>query len=215
MDHYDGHMKQYLAENVNGRLVINLRDISHTMRFLYEGKGSQKRILMVLNDAGTITQRELTAELGIQPGSASEVIAKLERNGLVERALSSEDHRTADVSLTEEGKRQAEAALEQRIQRHEEMLSTLTQEEKEQLLALLEKVNADWQTRYGDQRKQHLGEHRSRHHGTDFESHTDHHRGHNHRRHGEADGSRGEQRHCDHDCANCAHPCGRFQNRQA
>lgn len=153
MDHHQERMTQYLAENVNGRLIIGLRDISHTMRVLYEGKGSQKRILIVLSEMGTITQRELTARLGIQPGSASEVIAKLERIGLVERSSSEKDRRTANVSLTEEGKRQAETALEQRKQRHEEMFSALTQGEKEQLLALLEKVNADWQTRYGDQRE--------------------------------------------------------------
>lgn len=49
------------------------------MRFLYEGKGSQKRILIVLEDiGGCVTQRQLTERLGIRPGSVSEVIAKLE-----------------------------------------------------------------------------------------------------------------------------------------
>ena len=33
-------------------LVICLRDVSHVMRGLYEGKGSQKRVLMVLEDLG-------------------------------------------------------------------------------------------------------------------------------------------------------------------
>ena len=41
-----------LPETVNGRLIISLRDISHTMRSLYEGKGSQKRVLMVLRREG-------------------------------------------------------------------------------------------------------------------------------------------------------------------
>lgn len=152
MDQYEGHkserMTQYLAKNVNGRLVIGLRDISHTMRFLYEGRGSQKRVLIVLSEMGTTTQRELTRRLGIQPGSASEVIAKLENAGLVERSSSQEDRRTANISLTGEGRRQARAALEQRQRRHEEMFSALTCEEKEQLLALLEKINEDWDHRY-------------------------------------------------------------------
>ena len=151
-EHRPGDLTRYLAENVNGRLIISLRDISHTMRALYEGKGSQKRILMVLNETGTITQRELTRRLGIQPGSVSEVIAKLERAGLVERASSEEDRRTADILLTEEGKRQALEALEQRQRRHKEMFSTLTPEEKAQLLALLDKINVDWQERYRDQK---------------------------------------------------------------
>lgn len=159
--------------SVNDRLIYKLRDISHTMRALYEGRGSQKRVLIVLRGTGTITQRELTQRLGIQPGSASEVIAKLESAGLVERTSSEEDRRTADISLTEEGKRQAEAALEQRQRRHEEMFSALTCEEKERLLSLLEKVNADWQERYGDRGEPFDGRHHGRHYGGAFERHAD------------------------------------------
>lgn len=139
---------QYPEENVNGRLIINLRNISHTMRFLYEGKGSQKRVLIVLHEMGTITQRELTRRLGIQPGSVSEVIAKLVHIGLVERTSSETDRRTANISLTQEGTYQAQTVLEQRQQRHEEMFSILTDKEKDQLLTLLEKLNRDWDSRY-------------------------------------------------------------------
>lgn len=135
-------------EDINYKLVIGLRDISHTMRSLYEGKGSQRRILIVLSQTGTITQRELTQRLGIQPGSASEVIAKLENAGLVERISSEADRRTANISLTEEGTRQAEEAVERRRQRHREMFSVLSDEEKLQLIDLLDKINADWAARY-------------------------------------------------------------------
>lgn len=139
--------------DVNNRLIMNLRDISHTMRALYEGRGSQKRILMVLLETGNITQRALTERLGIQPGSASEVIAKLENAGLIVRISSSEDRRTADISLTEEGRKQAMEARIQREQRHEQMFSCLSEEEKIQLLALLGKVNDDWEIRYRDAAK--------------------------------------------------------------
>lgn len=148
-------MARYPAENINRKLVINLRDISHTMRFLYEGRGSQKRVLIVLSEVGAITQRELTQQLGIQSGSASEVIAKLEQTGLVVRSPSETDRRTTNISLTEEGVRQARTALEQRKLRHEEMFSVLTSEEKEQLLSLLEKVNGDWEKRYQEARSCH------------------------------------------------------------
>ncbi len=134
--------------SVNDKLVIRLRDLSHTMRALYEGKGSQRRVLIVLSESGTMTQQALTKRLGIQPGSASEVIAKLESAGLIARTPSAADRRTADIVLTEEGKALAQQAVEQRIRRHEEMFSSLTAEEKEQLLVLLNKVAADWEERY-------------------------------------------------------------------
>lgn len=136
------------AEDMDGRLVIGLRDVSHTMRSLYEGRGSQKRVLILLRELEPVTQRELTERLGIQSGSASEVIAKLEATGLITRSLSEADRRTADILLTEEGRRQADEALAQRRKRHEEMFSVLSGEEKAQLLSLLDKLNADWALRY-------------------------------------------------------------------
>lgn len=143
----------YNAADINDKLIVNLRDLSHVMRSLYEGKGSQKRILIVLDKTGKITQRDLTERLGIQPGSASEVIAKLESAGHIMRIPSETDRRTTDIELTETGKRAAAEAKEQRNKRHEEMLSCLSEEEKDMLLALLEKVNTDWEKRYQEKGK--------------------------------------------------------------
>lgn len=142
------HMARYQSSDINDKLIINLRDLSHIMRSLYEGKGSQKQVLIVLGKTGAITQRALTERLGIQPGSASEVISKLESAGLILRTPSQSDRRTADIVLTDEGKNQASQAIEQRIRRHQEMFSCLSEAEKRQMLSLLEKINADWDQRY-------------------------------------------------------------------
>lgn len=139
----------YNEADINDKLIINLRDLSHTIRSLYEGKGSQKRILIILDEIGSsITQRELTERIGIQPGSASEVITKLEMAGYIRRTPNETDRRTADIELTEIGKASAAEAREQRVRRHEEMFSGLSDNEKNELLLLLEKVNADWENRY-------------------------------------------------------------------
>ena len=140
---------EYRASSPNDLLIFALRDVSHVMHVLYEGKGSQKRVLMVLQELGApITQRELTERLGIRPASASEVIAKLESAGCIVRTPSPSDRRTAEITLTELGKARASEARAQRARRHEEMFSCLTDEEKAALLGLLAKVNADWQGRY-------------------------------------------------------------------
>ena len=139
-----------LPADANLDLILVLRDVSHILRQLYEGKGSQARILIVLGESGPITQRKLTELLGIQPGSASEVIAKLERAGLIHRSPSQHDRRTVDISLTEEGMRQSLEARQQRIRRHTEMFECLSDEEKQQLLLLLNKLGDDWAARYGD-----------------------------------------------------------------
>ncbi|MGN1203176.1 MAG: MarR family winged helix-turn-helix transcriptional regulator, partial [Eubacterium sp.] len=161
------HMADYKSMDTDNQLIINLRDSGHTLRFLFEGKGSQKRILIILNEVGTITQHQLTERLGIKPGSASEVIAKLEDSGLIQRTPSTSDRRTTDLKLTEAGKQLADEALQQRKQRHQEMFSCLSEEEKATLLSLLEKVNTDWNSRYGDSKElcpheEHHKEHRHR-----------------------------------------------------
>lgn len=155
----------YEPGDKNDKLILNFRDINHTMRSLYEGKGSQKRILIILLETGTITQQKLTERLGIRPGSASEVLAKLEKSGLIVRRSSAQDRRTADVSLTEEGRILAGEAVMQRKKRHEEMFSCLAEEEKAVLLALLEKINASWEERYQSVNRRTCGqEGRKQHH---------------------------------------------------
>ena len=141
-------LERNLAANINDKLIMNLRDISHTMRSLYEGRGSQKRILIILHEVGKITQRALTERLGIQPGSASEVIAKLESAELITRTPSESDRRTADIQLSDKGRELASQAVNQRRRRHEEMFSCLSEDEKTELLTLLEKINTDWEQRY-------------------------------------------------------------------
>ena len=159
---------RYRAVDMDNKLIMNLRDLGHTLRFLYEGKGSQKRILIILLETGIITQRELTARIGIQPGSASEVIGKLEDAGLVLRTPSQTDRRTADIQLTFLGKEQAEKAAEQRRNRHQEMFSCLSPQEKDTLLALLEKLYADWENRYGENGRE---SDPTRRHRRDFHGH--------------------------------------------
>ena len=132
------------AADINDGLILSLRDLHHTMRSLYEGKASQKRILIILNGLEAITQRDLTERLGIQPGSASEILSKLEGSGWIVRTQNESDRRTTDISLTDSGRKVAEEALKQRRQRHEEMFSCLSGEEKQELLSLLDKVRCDW-----------------------------------------------------------------------
>lgn len=145
---YEMRMAHYQATDMNDKLIINLRDLGHIMRFSYEGKASQKRILIILNELKTITQRDLTEHLGIQPGSASEILSKLESAGLIIRTQNETDRRTTDVSLTDTGRELAVEALAQRQRRHEEMFSCISEEEKEKLLSLLERIYADWRIRY-------------------------------------------------------------------
>ena len=153
-------MNRYEKQDINNKLIWKFRDIGHILRHISEGKGSQQRILIMLNELGPISQNELTQQLGIQPGSASEVIIKLETAGYITRTPSEKDRRTTVVQLTEAGTAAAQQAAALRAERHEQMFSTLNPEEKETLLSLLEKLNADWEQKYGaDAREPRHGHH--------------------------------------------------------
>lgn len=147
--------QEYDVFDINQKLVMNLCDVGHTVRFLFEGKGSQKRILIILNETGTMTQQALTKRLGVQPGSASEVIGKLESAGLIQRQMNENDHRTTDIQLTELGKQKAQIAFQQRQQRHQDMFRCLSDEDKQVFLTLLEKLNDDWDIRYRNKKDKH------------------------------------------------------------
>ena len=138
-------LQSYELSDVENKIIRNFWGISHTLHRVSEGKGSQQRILLILRENRGMTQRELTEHLGIQPGSASEVIGKLEASGLIRRTPSRADRRTTDVRLTAEGEAAAEEAYERRKQRHQRMFACLSEEEKQALLRLLEKTNAYWE----------------------------------------------------------------------
>lgn len=151
-------MRQSYAEmDLNNKLISNLWDISHTMKSISEGKGSQKRILITLEDSGPITQSGLTEYLHIQPGSVSEVLGKMEHSGLIRRTPSQADQRTSDLTLTEMGRKEAKEAALQRQQRQNTMFSGLTEEEKEILLHLLEKLNGDWRQKFQSRERHRRG----------------------------------------------------------
>lgn len=130
-------------------LIHNIRNLSDTIRFLYEGRGSQKNILMTLLKRGEMSQRDLTERLEIKPGSASEVLGKLEESGLIVRTPSESDRRTFILRLTDEGRAAAEEYQRARMERHRRMFSCLSTGEKEDLICLLSKLNSHMDREFG------------------------------------------------------------------
>ncbi len=112
--------------------------------FLYQRQGGQgqRRVLTILQERGSMQQRELQEYLGIQPGSMSELIGKLEQKGLLKRTASEEDRRSRILALTEQGQKMAGPG-----QGEQELFSILSGDEQEQLKALLAKLLEAWENR--------------------------------------------------------------------
>ncbi len=134
------------ADDTAGQLLGEFRALEHLLRGHRDGRGGQSGVLSLLAQ-GPMTQRELTQRMGIQAGSASELLGKLEAAGLITRKESSEDRRTTDVALTEAGQARAQTENDGRPQRRQALFSALEPAEQETLLELLRKLRADWEQR--------------------------------------------------------------------
>lgn len=149
----------YAAMDIDEKLFFMLGKISRMSHGAHGGKDSQNRVLHMLLRSGGMTQRELTERLDIQPGSASELIKKLETAGLITREANAEDRRTTNIMLTEEGRAQVEENRKQFKDTNRALFENLTEEEKQQLLSLLEKLVHDWVQRFRAE-GHHRGHHR-------------------------------------------------------
>jgi len=139
--------------DLNRQLIRALRSLGRIIRALSEGRASQKRVLRLVLESGSVTQQALTARLNVQPGSASEVIRRLEETGLIVRAPNALDRRTSDIRLTPEGEVQANRAEAEIQAQRQDMFACLSEEEKNQLLSLLTRLSDDWHIRYADRQK--------------------------------------------------------------
>ena len=109
----------------------------------------QEKILRILWEQGEISQRELQELLGIQPGSMSEIAAKLESQGLIVRGRAEADRRKILLSLTEEGRAWLSRQNEDSVRkRRAELFSALTDQEQQMMRTLLEKLRVDWEQRF-------------------------------------------------------------------
>ena len=125
-------------------LMRQMRRCNHLLYHKFSLNFSQNRILSVLNREGPMTQKALMCRMQIQPGSLSEVIAKVEGAGLVERRRCEDDRRNFEIRLTEEGVKQAEAFDRERQDMAQLLFATLTDGEKQQLMNLMTKLHEHW-----------------------------------------------------------------------
>ncbi len=122
----------------DGSLASLLHQCMHSIRHGDGRSMGQGRILHILDETGELSQRELQERLGVQPGSLSEILGKLESKGQIRRSRDEQDKRKATLYITEEGRRALAAAGMQPEQK--DPFAALSAEEQETLRTLLNKV---------------------------------------------------------------------------
>ena len=103
----------------------------------------QARVLTAVALKEGINQKELAFVLGIRPQTLGAMLQKLEDRGMVVRTKSATDGRAIEVALTDEGRERAAKIAERRAVAAADMFAVLTDEEKEQLSGILDKLTAE------------------------------------------------------------------------
>lgn len=98
------------------------------------------RILDVLSKSDGVSQREIAELLYIRPQSASEALASMEGQGLIEKRTSETDKRCSLIYITQAGRERQIALRNERIENARRVFQPLTEDEKNTLLELLNKA---------------------------------------------------------------------------
>ncbi|MCC8138201.1 MAG: winged helix DNA-binding protein [Clostridiales bacterium] len=94
--------------------------------------------------SGGILQRDLQDILHIQSGSLSEVIIKIEAEGLIEKTRSEKDGRQIVLRLTPEGEKLARSYKAEHEEKVRQLMSCLSDEEMRDLNATLARLEQHW-----------------------------------------------------------------------
>ncbi len=115
--------------------------------FLYHrrgGKRGQTKILRILAEQGDMMQRKIQDILDIKSGSLSEMVRKMEADGLILREKQEEDKRNIYIKLTQKGRVKIEQDLARMKKEEEILFNALSEEEQEQFYELCSKLIKSW-----------------------------------------------------------------------
>lgn len=102
----------------------------------------QSRLLLLIAENDGVIQRDLAEEMDVRPSSMTEMLAKMEQFGLVERKQDEKDQRVMHIFLTEQGKNVTEESQNATKKMTDTLFEGLSGEEIRQMLALTEKLCA-------------------------------------------------------------------------
>ena len=132
-----------MDNELNLRLLGMMHQISYLMQTQEKFRG-QGRLLVLLNQYGALTQRELIELTGRRSATLSEQLDGMEKSGLISRRKNEQDKRNVDVELTEQGKLAAAKALQNRQSYADELFAAVPQRKKQQLAGLLDSLLHTW-----------------------------------------------------------------------
>ncbi len=132
------------GKSLQHEIIKSIGSCGHFLHFKMREKAGRRRIFSVLSKYGELPQKELQSILGVCSGSLSEILAKTETDGYIEKVRSKSDGRQIILRLTDSGRTKSsemQAAYEEKISL---MLSCLSDEEQKNLLEMLDILINHW-----------------------------------------------------------------------
>lgn len=136
-----------IEDMLNHAMVEFYEKLSSWEQAVVKGKEvslPQVHTVEILGGSGPMRMKELADKIGVTTGTLTVQIDKMVKSGLVIRKPNELDKRSILVELTEKGQEMFEEHDELHHQLTSELTVKFTQEEREQLLNFLERVNAEF-----------------------------------------------------------------------
>lgn len=139
--------KERLGFEINhcARLIRRYMDTNAVKSYVDELTGTHGRALRYFyqNRDKDIFQKDFEKEFDIRRSTASNILSLMEKNGLIERKSVSRDARLKKIILTKKALELHHKVDEAFIKMEEDISEGITDEEKEVLLKIIEKINTN------------------------------------------------------------------------
>lgn len=103
----------------------------------------QPKILEYLRDHDGAIQKDIAMACAVEPATATSLLSRMEKNGLIERRSKDGDRRYTCVYLTEKGRKKAELSVKALHDVERTALHGFSDEEKERFISYLRRVNGN------------------------------------------------------------------------
>jgi DNA-binding MarR family transcriptional regulator len=149
---------QVLTDVLNELNQISFRDFQGALKRWHEGALSliHLNVLMQLRFRGPVTMSHLAEMLDVSVASATGIVDRMEKKGVIERRRSDEDRRVVEVHVTQMGEDVFSAMQAERQARMTNMLSNVGADDLAALLTGLRAVRVardEWFAAHGDEQR--------------------------------------------------------------
>jgi DNA-binding MarR family transcriptional regulator len=130
--------KNLTLEELILALKINIRKSIKNKCFMgHDLTFSQAEVLGFIGPSGEKTMKNIADYLKITPPSATEIIAELEKKGLIKRHGDKKDRRIVFITLTDVSRKLYSSLLKQKKLIFRKMISRLTEKDKKEFVRII------------------------------------------------------------------------------